>query len=211
MAGRFIVVEGIDGCGKGTAISLLEKSLRDLDMDVVCLQGFGTGAIGSRLRLKLFSGDLPPALASSVMPIALLDCYDVIKAYLDLDYIVLVDRFIASYYAYNCTAYDDTVAKLNFERVFNGAKDTFRFRTDILINIDLDKAEKRRMLRSGESNYIDKHKASFFKKATVGYKNYYLNASNTKLINLDNNGSLDDLRTQINNLTRLLLCVDGYH
>ena len=52
-AGRFITVEGIDGCGKSTQARLLAEDLERAGYDVLALREPGAVAISEKIRALL--------------------------------------------------------------------------------------------------------------------------------------------------------------
>lgn len=58
LRGRFIVFDGVEGCGKGTQIRLLGEFLRQAGLSVAIAKDPGGTAIGDRIRHVLFDYDL---------------------------------------------------------------------------------------------------------------------------------------------------------
>ena len=104
MAGTFITLEGIDGCGKSTQVELLVEALQRSDSEVVVLREPGGTAISEKIRSLL----LDPA-NSEMCPECELLLYEasraqlvreVIEPALARDAYVVCDRFFDSTYAY---------------------------------------------------------------------------------------------------------------
>ena len=108
LAGKFIVFDGPDGCGKSTQLERFASHLRSQGQQVVCTRDPGGTAIGDRIRGVLLEHDLKTMdvrcetflfmasraqLASEVIEPALAD-----------NAVVLCDRFISSTYAYQGAA-----------------------------------------------------------------------------------------------------------
>lgn len=58
LRGKFIVLDGVDGAGKGAQLDLLHKSLEDHDVEVVRTRDPGGTGIGDRIRHVLLDYDL---------------------------------------------------------------------------------------------------------------------------------------------------------
>ena len=102
--GTFISLEGIDGCGKSTQLSLLAGDLRTAGHRVLCLREPGGTALGERIRAIL----LDPASQGMAAECELLLMESsraqlvrqVIEPALAEGTVVLCDRFLDSTYAY---------------------------------------------------------------------------------------------------------------
>lgn len=102
MSGRFIVLEGIDGSGKGTQLEMLKVRLEQAGHSVWVTREPSESKIGKLIREGL--GD---ATKMDEATIALLFAADrlhhihEIKTHLEKDDIVLCDRYVLSSLAYN--------------------------------------------------------------------------------------------------------------
>ncbi len=104
MAGRFITVEGIDGCGKSTQARLLAEDLERAGYDVLALREPGGVAISEKIRALL----LDPAHAemSATCELLLYEAaraqlvHEVVAPALAGGRIVVCDRFYDSTTAY---------------------------------------------------------------------------------------------------------------
>ncbi len=104
LAGKFIVLDGGDGCGKTTQLDLLAKAMESADLTVCRLRDPGSTATGDQIRQILLShetGDLCPAcemllfMASRAQMLA-----EKIRPALAAGHVVLCDRFVSSTLAY---------------------------------------------------------------------------------------------------------------
>lgn len=102
--GRFITLEGLDGCGKSTQLARLAESLRKLDIDVVVTREPGGTPIGEKIRAVLLdsrTNDLSPWAELALMFASRAQQIDeLIRPALDLGRWVLCDRFTDSSEAY---------------------------------------------------------------------------------------------------------------
>jgi len=104
VAGQFITVEGIDGCGKTTQLQRLAAHCRSLGAEVVVTREPGGTDLGVQLRAVLLGGD-----PGSVDPLAELLLYaadraqhvqQLIRPALEAGKIVLCDRYVDASLAY---------------------------------------------------------------------------------------------------------------
>lgn len=104
LAGRFIVFDGPDGCGKGTQMELLKEVLERAGAEVVVGKDPGGTPIGDRIRHVLLGYDLSEMdvrcetllfMASRAQLLA-----DVIEPALAEGAVVLCDRFVSATCAY---------------------------------------------------------------------------------------------------------------
>jgi len=108
LAGKFIVLDGPDGSGKGTQIELLTEKLSAAGLAVVQARDPGGTVIGDRIRGVLLDHDLSEMdvrcetflfMASRAQLVA-----EVIEPALQAGKVVLCDRFISATCAYQAAA-----------------------------------------------------------------------------------------------------------
>lgn len=108
LAGKFIVFDGPDGCGKSTQLERFADHLRSQGQQVLCARDPGGTAIGDRIRSVLLEHDLKTMdvrcetflfMASRAQLVS-----EVIEPGLADNAVVLCDRFISSTYAYQGAA-----------------------------------------------------------------------------------------------------------
>lgn len=108
LAGKFIVFDGPDGCGKSTQLERFADHLRSQGQQIVCARDPGGTAIGDRIRSVLLEHDLKTMdvrcetflfMASRAQLVS-----EVIEPGLADNAVVLCDRFISSTYAYQGAA-----------------------------------------------------------------------------------------------------------
>jgi dTMP kinase len=102
--GKFITIEGLDGCGKSTQLDRLAAALRKQGMDVVTTREPGGTAIGEKVRAILLdsrTGGVDPGAELALMFAARAQhIAEVIRPALDAGKFVLCDRFTDSSEAY---------------------------------------------------------------------------------------------------------------
>src|SRR5689334_13940919 len=107
-AGKFIVLDGPDGCGKGTQLKLLAERLSSEGLTVVKAKDPGGTVIGDRIRSVLLDFDLSQMdvrcetflfMASRAQLVG-----EVVEPAIRSGNVVLCDRFISSTCAYQGAA-----------------------------------------------------------------------------------------------------------
>lgn len=103
--GYFIVVDGLDGSGKTTTIQKLKERFKTdyPQCQVEVVQGIGSGKIGKVCRERLFDKDkeINGLLEIGLFMASLTELYcDVILPALERGSIVIADRYISSFFAY---------------------------------------------------------------------------------------------------------------
>lgn len=150
--GKFLVLDGSDGCGKSTQLALLADRLRSDGQDVVTCRDPGGTAIGDRIRSVLLDHDLTDMdvrcetllfMASRAQLLG-----EVIQPALEAGKTVLCDRFVSSTCAYQ------GAAGFNIERVIELAEFAIDNRwphLTIVLDIPLETAWKRMGRSKGDS------------------------------------------------------------
>ncbi len=109
MKGKFIVIEGVDGCGKSTQLSLMSQTYEK--MGVLCKyihfpmlnQGLYGTMVAEFLRGEYGSIDqVHPKLVALLFANDRMEHIATINEWLDKGYVVLADRFVYSNIAYQC-------------------------------------------------------------------------------------------------------------
>jgi dTMP kinase len=187
----FIVVDGVDGCGKTTLINNLAQHLRvDLQQDVVIMRALGQGRIGMECRTRHLSSQTGPGYESMMLPVSLMEAYyDHVLPALAEKKCVLMDRWVASYFAYQVNGREDLYSKEIYETLFDANRTPMIRQPDIYFigSVDKDVARSRLEARHGETNYLDKETDAFKDRVATGFKTFTQQQSN--VIALDCNVS----------------------
>jgi dTMP kinase len=139
----FIVIEGIDGCGKGTQAKLLLEHLKDMGKDVLLTAEPTKGPLGKMIREHLsdpFLDDESLALLFAADRIEHLE--KEVRPGLDSGKIVISDRYVYSSIAYQGQKVDlDWVGDVN----------KYADRPDLAILLDVNpQLARRRMKERGD-------------------------------------------------------------
>jgi dTMP kinase len=173
--GRFITLEGIDGCGKTTQFHALASWLRGMGKEVVETVEPGGTSIGQQVRKILLNpenSDLKPRaelllyFASRAQNVE-----EVIRPALDAGRFVLCDRFTDSTLVYQgCGRGLDVPVVKELDRI---ACQGLEPDTTVLIDIDLETSlarARRRNDRVGQDeSRIDEESAAFHQRVRDGY------------------------------------------
>ena len=144
-AGKFIVLDGPDGCGKSTQVELLVQWLKKNDVPTVSFRDPGTTVIGEKIREILLSPehelmDTRTELLLYMAARAQLWAEDIRPA-LQKGCCVVLDRWLSS----TC-AYQGYAGELGTERIVKIAADSLE-RTwpdfTVMLDVDTKAAEKR--------------------------------------------------------------------
>ena len=111
---KFIVIEGIDACGKSTQISLLQQYLKKRKIKYKYLHFPRTDSpIYGELIAMFLRGDLGDINNVNPYLVALLYAGDrdnakqIISGWLNNNYLVIVDRYVYSNIAFQCAKFDN--------------------------------------------------------------------------------------------------------
>lgn len=140
MKGRFITLEGGEGCGKSTQIKLLYNYLKEKGKDVILTKEPGGTDIGLELRRILVEGEVSKldAYAEALLFFADRRIHLVQKVWpaLEQGCWVLSDRFADSTMAYQYYAYHERLSKTDLGMLYRFAVGDFK--PDLTLILDLD-------------------------------------------------------------------------
>lgn len=171
--GKFIVVEGGDGTGKGTCINYLKEKL--VDATTVFTAEPGGTAVGEEIRATLLNprheffeplAELFLFAASRIQHVG-----QKIKPALVAGTNVICDRFAASSFAYQICGNE----RPELAKIFHLIHEPILEQTspDLYVLLDLDPviAEKR-MAGRGAKNRLDEKAGAFHARVRAGYRDY---------------------------------------
>lgn len=189
--GLFIVIEGIDGSGKGTQSRLLCDWLNHQGYDSVLTVEPTDGKIGEVLRICLENGSLTPAAEALLFAADRVEHTAWIKSKIGSGRIVVSDRYLQSSLAYQGAHGIDSVWIVDMNR--------FAIKPDIIIILDIDPklALVRVNRRGGKTDYFEK--IDFLTKV----RKIYLDQ--TKVLVVDASKKVEDVQTDIQGVVRSFL------
>ncbi len=175
MRGRFIVFEGIDGCGKTTQLGLLEGALAATPSTslgagrrLLRLREPGSTPIGERVREVLLDArhaEMAPLTEFLLYMAARAQLVDQrIRPALKRGEVVLLDR-----YYYSTAAYQGAAGKLGVRYVLDFAERTMRFpKADLVVIVDVDPVEAARRSRR-EKDRVERKGLAYQKKVRAAF------------------------------------------
>ena len=175
MTGRFVVIDGGEGCGKSTQIGLLAEHLRSLGRAVTVTREPGGTEVGERIRALLLDPAHPEM--DPVTEVMLFcasraqHCRELIRPALERGEIVLCDRFSES-----TAAYQGFAAGLGLElvRQVNDVA-TGGLEPDLLVILDIDPAVglRRKLAEAAhETDRIELRSLDFHQRVRDGFLEY---------------------------------------
>lgn len=208
---KWITVDGLDGAGKGTVIDLFKSSLESTGKEVKVFKVIGTGIAGEGLRAAIMTSKLSRATAAMSLATCFTDTYhNVMQSINDYD-LIIVDRYIASFFAYDCVAAkdkdDSSISDLGNvlldsvllnKRIMPESPDY-----EIFVNCDPAMCKERIDKRDEEKKYLDHKPIEHFITSSEAYLKYYTTRV-PGFINIENKGSLEDLENNVLNTILLL-------
>lgn len=196
----FLVVEGIDGSGKTTAVNHIAKNLQQSGQSVKVVRSMGSGEIGHAIRELLLNDYFNEYESSVACCLAILDAYKTAVKYLQQGHNVIMDRFIGTYYAYNATANKEVLAPSIFDTVF--------IHPDILtrqplcyiyLDVDVDTA-KARMADRLHLTRFDKESEEYYQNLIKGFNEFSTLCGTADWKTINNNQSLSKLHKQLDSI-----------
>lgn len=177
--GRFITIEGLDGCGKSTQLEKLAKALRETGIAVVVTREPGGTVIGERIRDVLLnsatSGLSPQAELALMFASRAQHLKEVILPGLAEGKFVLCDRFTDSSEAYQGGGRRlGSEPILDLHRVLCGdIRPDLTILMDSDVSASVDRARRRNLALAGgkrkDENRFEKESRAFFERVRNKY------------------------------------------
>lgn len=153
---KFIVIEGINGCGKTTLIANIKDYLENNNKDVICSKEPGGTPIGDSLRNIALSSskEMTPEAQFFIMSASRAEyVFKKVRPTINNGSFFISDR-----YYYSSLAFQSYAGGLNFNFVYSVSKEVIKeCIPDItfILDLDLETASKRLNLRNENSNEKD--------------------------------------------------------
>ena len=171
----FLVLDGVEGCGKSTQLRLLAEHLRSLGRDVVVTLEPGGTPVGQRVRELLLDPRYPEMTPLTEVLLFCASraqhCHEVIRPALAAGKIVVCDRFASSTVVYQ--GYAGEVDPETIRRINDAA--TGGLEPDLLIILDLPpEAGLRRKFgdAAASGDRIEEKSLDFHRRVREGFLEY---------------------------------------
>lgn len=202
MRGKLIVLEGVEGAGKTTQMSLLkdwlEKNLDDRSEQIICTRQPGGTELGQQIRSLLLTADLQEVIA----PLTELLLYagdraqhivNFMQPALNAGKIVICDRFTDSTIAYQGYGRNldlTLIAQLN-QIATQGITSDLTLWLDIDVELGLTRTRQR-----GKSDRMEQADISFHRRVSNGFRELAKQYPE-RILKIDANQSIEKVRSQI--------------
>lgn len=168
---KMIVIEGIEGAGKSTAIENIKNYLTNIAVPFICVREPGGTHIGEQLRNILKHNEsefIQPVTELLLMYASRTQLFhNVIKKSLAEGTWVIADRFELSSYAYQGIGRGIGVGAL--KKLSNLCLDDFKADLTLYLDVPFEISQKRIAGRGIDKDRIEKEDASFFNEIRQAY------------------------------------------
>lgn len=193
---RFIIVDGLDGAGKTTIIHYLNEKLLNANVPVSRGRGLGTMPTAEAIRKSMLAEQRSTNYEIYGALMCLIDVYEcfVLNKLKATEDVVLLDRYLSSYYAYQVKRKNSEIAETMLIDSFGG-EETIHPDLYIYCDVSLKNSRERMYGRSG-NNYLDEVDTDVKKLIRDGYEEFNDNYfalfphANTVILKLDCNRTL---------------------
>lgn len=171
--GKFIVIDGVGGSGKGTQINLLKEKFGD---KVHFTREPGGSEFAEKVRELMMSEDSRNADGYSLFSLVWAGrrnhVYEVVKNKLEAGIHVVSDRFDSSTFAYQIFGQEQK----DLEEVFYFIREKFlgNLKPDlyIILDIDVEEGVKRMKSRDPNKSHFHDQPKEYYERIREGYKNF---------------------------------------
>jgi dTMP kinase len=207
MKGKFIVFEGIEGCGKTTQIKLVKEWLSSQwPHAVIATREPGGTKLGSKIRdIVLASGKEESISNKAELFLFAADRIQhiekIIKPQLESGGIVLCDRFVDSTVTYQCHGRGisaELIEQIN-RLATNGLNSDLTFWLDVDVEVGLSRAR-----RCSNCDRIDQESIDFHHRVNYGYAKL-AKQNLERIIRIDGSLSIEAAFNEIKRILRLKL------
>lgn len=192
---RFITIEGIDGAGKSTTISMIENFLKEKGEEVIITREPGGTVLGESLRKINKEVDMSLMTETLLLFTARAEHVDSkIDPALQAGKWVICDRFTDSTVAYQ--SYGKGLPEKDVRALENLVQKDTKPALTFILHLPVTQARQRLNSTGKEPDRFEKENNSFFEKVDKGYKEIYRKDPNRcKLV--DSSGTVEETNEQI--------------
>lgn len=210
--GKFIVIEGGDGAGKGTVIEAL-RDMYSSDMLVCTREPGGTTYAEAIREVALKHQEAKTATAKTLFGLVWAARHDHMAKLIIPSLIsgkhVLCDRFDSSTYAYQVCGQADS----ELEKLFWTMRELYlgKYVPDLYIFLDVDPEEgvRRMARRVQQADHFDERKTDFHVRVQRGYHDFRKRVP-SKVINT-NGREKDEVKADVENIVKGILQQEVLH
>ncbi len=198
--GLFVVLEGIDGCGKSTQARLLEERLKQENKAALLTREPGGTGAGEGIRNLLLSPESQLCTCAEILLYAAARAQlveEVIRPALEAGQVVVCDRFVWSSLAYQGAGRGgdmDKIYQLNREVTQGVVPDL-----TVILDINEEEAQKRLGIKhasEGDRDRLEKMDHSFYRRVRQKYLSFAREAPSPVSV-ISSEGSPKDVHERI--------------
>lgn len=206
---KWITIDGSDGVGKTTIIELLREKLEKQNRVVEVLRAVGSGVNGDKLRnlyLNILTDKDDTDSRTAVSAIMHLNHIEKVKhsSTIDKDIIVISDRSIASFFAYNVCVLQERTARSIYEDILCNP-DLIDIQPNLHLYITADEQTVLERLHSrGQLNHLDHESLAKHSKLSDAFNTYFRSETKSCTTIIDNSDTLEMLDLKVTGLANIL-------
>lgn len=193
--GKFISFEGIDGAGKSTHITWVQKYLQQKNINAVIVREPGSTPLGEALREILLRQTMRPLTETLLMFSARNELVEkIIKPSLAQGEWVISDRFVDASYAYQGGGRGISTEVLDWlrEKCVGETMPDITF----LFSASTTTAEKRRQSQKSNPDRFESENNNFFELVSSAYQNCQ-NKEPSRIININSEREIEIIRAEL--------------
>lgn len=205
--GFFIAVDGPDGAGKSTLIKKITEILQFIcpDDTTYSAVALSNSDINTAFYKRMKARKLDELTEILGFAVSLTEAsYDYLARVLGYGHVVILDRWVSSFYAYQHTGRDRTeLTGVIYKEVLSKLQIPDLY---IYCRVEQEVAD-RRMVDRGDQTYLDKETALFKERVRAGYDEYFdmMKDKFRYSIVLDCNAPLKDVFAQLETELRIIM------
>jgi dTMP kinase len=205
---KFIVVDGIEGAGKTTVCAYLKKKFEEDRRPVELIRALGTGPVGKLIR-EIYTKDrksLTNLERSLTIAASIIEAHGEAKRLVAEGTHVICDRWVSTFYAYQCTALQYPLADMVFQEALINPEhlDLVPDRA-LYLNTPPEVCAERINARSTqERNWLDDGTLDFFRKLIDGYRVYYENFNRSYPVIVNGDQPLEAVEAKLDTFYTIL-------